>query len=213
VPARARACPLEPSTPPATEGSQAPTRGVASRGCVARTAARRGFITSVISVVTIVLVWLGVPWIVAGAGDRDGNDRASRRAAALRGAGDRHRRLHADSLRHRVRLELRELGGPTRARGKEWPSAPPPSNWVGSLPAAHGGDGTAAAWSRLRRNGVARFRECDDRPTRGRVSVRPVVPSARGVGAARFPASAALCRLRVAGRPGVRRLPGSIAEA
>lgn len=31
-------------------------------------AARRGLLTSVISVPTIALIWLGVPWVVAGAG-------------------------------------------------------------------------------------------------------------------------------------------------
>lgn len=48
-------------------------------------AARRGVITSVISVVTIALVWLGVPWIVAGAGIAMGTIglRAERRRFAV----------------------------------------------------------------------------------------------------------------------------------
>ena len=33
-----------------------------------RRAARRGLVTSVLSVLTVALIWLGVPWVVAGAG-------------------------------------------------------------------------------------------------------------------------------------------------
>jgi hypothetical protein len=49
------------------------------------TAARRGLVTSAVSVVTIALVWLGVPWIVAGAGIAMGTIglRAKRRRSAV----------------------------------------------------------------------------------------------------------------------------------
>ncbi len=102
---------------------------------------------------------------------------------------------------------------PSTPRAERRQSAPPPSNWVGSLPAAHGGDATAGTRPRPSRDRVASCPWRDDRSTAARSRAAPAVRSTRGHGPPRPAPPATLRRVRAPRRAGLQRLPRRVAAA